>query len=181
MPQMRIKYSGFKLDGSKAIKTIDKAIQVQLREAARRFLRAALTAVAGDFPVDSGMAKGSFLNLARVLRMQLAISVRSTGKRYHTGEIKTPELGASLSTRYGSIGDVLTGSFQTGYTFRFDSRVYHYYLNEFYSIKKVPNTPWKSFEAGRRAFITYMKTEGMAKLPRLSDLVSETRITKTGG
>lgn len=120
-------------------------------EAALQFLQAAAPSV----PVDTGMARGSFLNLVQYLRSkgrepgvdipdvpQRLLKSGRPLKYVHTDNRvfpKTPESATELSTKPTSIIKNVGDKF----TFTYESRVRHLNLNE---------NKWQSFARGRDAF-----------------------------
>lgn len=178
MPLFTGQISKFKFSSGEFTDAVKKAVIIQMRNAARQFVRAALVSVSGSFPVDSGMAKGSFLNLGRLLRVAVPISPKRTNLKYYgagaRGRIKTPELGAELSTQYDSVEDVIKEN-ASGFVFSFDAKTFHYLLNEFYSTRQ-PDSPWNTFEAGRRAFMESIKGS-MSKMPRVTSFLDQTTIS----
>lgn len=68
-----IRIPGLDLENLKA--AIKKAIEIQSRLAARAFIRASVPRV----PIQSGMARGSFLNLGRALRVAIPMPLPYSG------------------------------------------------------------------------------------------------------
>lgn len=152
----------------KALKSIREKVRTQIRQAARAFLRAAMIRV----PVQSGMAKGSFIPLATLLKVALPINptIRRPAK-YLGGDLKSPELGASLATNPNEIfveaGDT--------FTFNYSNDVYHYLLNELTNGGS-KTAPWLSFETGEAAFDEYIEKNFEDKLPNLLNFMKITTI-----
>ena len=143
-----------------------KAIEVQFRQAARAFIRAAVPLI----PVETGMARGSFLNIGRYLRVAIPINPTKFRQRYYPGGLpKTPQAGANLSTPVSEIfnwdGDKLV--------FTFQSDVLHLSLEDQIGVRS-PTAPWKAFDAGRDAF---MSTLSGMKLPNVKSYITKTTIT----
>lgn len=145
-----------------------KSFDRDVREAAYKTLLLAasyfLEAAAPEIPVDTGMARGSFLNLAQFLRgkgvnvnvnipktaQRLLRSARKDGTRkiyyYHTtGERmwKEPKTGQELSTKPGQIIKRTNNVLK----FQYESRVKHLNLNE---------SKWETFERGSSAFQNFL-------------------------
>lgn len=149
---------------------VNRAIEAEFRQAAREFIRAAYPLV----PVQSGMARGSFLNIGRFLRVAVPIAPRRFNQRYYppgggASIPKTPESGASLSTPPNQIirrdGNRVI--------FEFNTRVFHYTLEDLIGVR---SGPWGSFAAGRAAFMTRMRNL-RNRLPNIGSYITRTTIT----
>lgn len=172
------------LDAEAMKKAVREAIEIRSREAARAFVRAAMPRV----PVQTGMARGSFLNIGRALKVAIPIKpnpyrkrVRKNGSTYmqkikwyyppdKSGRMsKTPESGAKLSS------DVPFFAWQNSgkYVFNFQSAVNHFNLNDHYHIA---SGPWHALEAGKDAYIAEM-AKIRNTLPKISAFMLETNIT----
>lgn len=152
-----------------------------MREAAVEFIKASVPKV----PVDTGMARGSFLNMARALnRFGFGVTVDINPARIHSrkkplyyytksGERlpKTPQQGAKL-TEYA------LGIEGNKVIFSFKSNVIHYALMDFYNVKG--NGPWGSMEAGMIAFRAKMKELKGGKIG-LAKFLTKYKITGRGG
>lgn len=150
---------------------IKARIRLAFREGIKSFIRTAVPLV----PVDTGMARGSFLNLGRLVDIQIPISPKSGNKLYYgpdgTWLPKTPQSGASLSTPEEDIiqdrGDRII--------FNFQSQVFHYTLNDFFGLKSNRGYPWNSFVEGRQAF---MKTLSESSLfPDIREYILKSTVT----
>ena len=84
---------------------------------------------------------------------------------------KTPESGAALSTPPSKV----FGQNGLNLKFTFNSRVYHFNLNEFFKSRS-PTSPWLALERGRAAFLTSMQNS-LSDLPKLQQFVGNTSIT----
>lgn len=155
-------------------KTYDEAMKVQLRQAARAWLRAVVPKV----PVYTGMARGSLVPLGRLLRVAIPISINPKAKRRITAKYSR-EAGEALGAF----------NFEDGkngvYTFTVDTQVLHFYLNDTFDIKaKIPqlihDTPWDAFKSGEAAFRTYVETVLPGRLPRIADFVISSAVTQRG-
>ena len=164
----------YDVDVQKARKTIEKVGELQLRSAARAFVKAAIVKV----PVDTGMARGSFLNIGRFLKIAIPIPKRRTRHKdgspilyYHRpgskGIPKTPEAGANLSVY--SFKKLGPGKMN----FEFQSKVLHYVLEDRIGIH---SQRWGSFEAGRNAFIKELRNL-KKRLPRVEAFLLKTTIS----
>lgn len=156
-------------------KTVRLVMQRRMRVAARAFVRAAIKNV----PVQSGMARGSFLNIGRLLRrISIPISPTVTGTFYYRNGVKiakNPEAGALLSTPEE---EVLT---DTGdiYYFNYGTDVFHYNINEFFG-GHAPTAPWLSYAAGHAAFIADMNEKLVRHLPSIKQFLIVDKIEVNG-
>lgn len=158
------------LDAAAYSAAVRAAIELEFRQAARAFIRAALPLV----PTDSGMARGSFLNVGQALRVAVPIQPTRTGLRYYPpgggpSIPKTPESGAALSTPPDQIISNVNGRV----TFQFNTRVFHYTLEDVIGVR---SGPWNSFAAGQRAFVERMRNL-RRRLPHVGAYTTRTSIT----
>jgi hypothetical protein len=158
-------------------KSLDEAMETQMRQAARAWLRAMLSAdlpvirrgtgsSKGIPPVWTGTARGTLIPIGRFLKVAIPISPKV--KRPGRG----PEVGASK------------GKFQFGkaydrYYFRFSTQLAWYTINEFNqsSLPLTHKTPWGGFEIGQKAFQDYCNNEMVKRMPKIRDSIKfKTRI-----
>jgi hypothetical protein len=139
---------------------LDTACQVQIRQAARAWLRAILSR--GLPPVFTGTARGTLKPLGQYLRVAIPISPVAFRKG------KGPGVGASLG-RF----EFLAQNFR--YTFEWDTDLFYYHINEFSSF--VPGfhfrtpIPWHSMAIGQAAFEEYIRTVLPDRIPKVKDFI----------
>ena len=104
-----------------------------LTEAATAFVMNAF----GHVPVQTGMARSSFQPLARELGKNIPLGSHKPTAR------KNPSKGEEQSKKAGFIWSEGTKSI-----FEWWTEVYHYYLNEYRNIPRVPSSPWFSLSKG---------------------------------
>lgn len=175
--------NALKLDKNRYTKAIKSHIYSSFGRAAVKFMDAAAPAI----PVDTGMARGTFLNmlaLARNLGINTSASIPATPQRtrknglpltyYHhdgTKRDKIPVEGANLSTKPDKIiqfrGDKINMEFNTS--------VWHLDLNERFNTR-VPGTPWHSFNRGREAFLRSL-ADLKDNMPRIEKFIAVTTIS----
>ena len=127
----------------KFTKTLDENIKIQIRQAAREWLRAIILKV----PVWTGTSVGSLKPLGAYLRVSIPIDPKVVRKGYG------PSVGAGLQEfsfeRHGNT-----------WSFNFTEEVPHYLVNEYFNANltgfhlKTPG-PYRSFAAGEAAFDKY--------------------------
>ncbi len=144
-------------------------MQTQLRQAARAFLRAVIKRV----PVDTGEARGTLLPLGRFLNVHVPIDPKSfrQNKDAGTGEMDNPLIFDFESTEKG---EYFTAQLQ----------LFHYWWNDFFTQSYVNpqiDPPWHSIDDGVAAFMDYLKTFGLQRLPRLKDFTFVSEIKVNGG
>ena len=151
-------------------KTLDAAMEVQLRQAARAWLRAMLemklpvirgvSKNIGSPPVWTGTARGTLQGLGRELRVKVEIKP----------VVKIPGFGPDTSPAKGRFA---FGKKFDRYYFRYSNTLDYYNLNEFEVSKKklIHKTPWLGFKEGQRAFQDYCNTELGRKLPKVRDSI----------
>lgn len=139
-----------KVDVAKWKKEFEAYMADLLIEAARAFVRAAASRV----PVETGMARGSFLNLGAFVNERIPIRIRrnrNNGTKIYGHEYKNPQAGADKA------------DFKlTNRTFTFSTDVEHFFQDRF--VGNSPKSPWGSIAAGQRAFERVMKA-GLKKAP----------------
>lgn len=160
---MPIKFRGRlsfpKLDVTKYTEALEEAVETQIRQGAREWLRAVIPKV----PVWTGTAKGSLQPLGRFLKV--AIPISPVARRQGRG----PAAGASQgSFKFQRVG--------RRFIFSAETTVDHFIQNNFYEAPSPPfhlkePTPWKAFEAGDEAFIRYIKANLVKRVPKLKDFI----------
>lgn len=160
----KFKFKGLKIKGDWT-KTLEQGIQVQIRQAAREWLRA----VRDSIPEWTGQAKGSVV---------LATGEFGTFAEYlgepkdlnppHSKPSKNPETGGSQA-RYSFTWK------GHRYSFNYYNTIDYFYYNSV--LGKAGNSnpnfdnPWRAILKGRLAFEEYMRTEGIRKLPKIMNLL----------
>lgn len=182
----KLKY--FELEIEKYKKAFNEAMQQHMRQCARAFVRAAVPLV----PIDTGMARGSYLNIGRFLRVNIPLSGRSNrrerSRRNKDGTVRTwteanrwyypPNGGARIPKTPESGADLTTFTFTNDFGklgFTINSKVYHYTIQD-EDAGRSPTSPWRSMQAGREAFREEMK-KIKKKIPRLQHYMLETTIS----
>jgi hypothetical protein len=154
-------FTKLSIDPGRFTKTLDKTMEVQLRQAARTWLRAVILRV----PVWTGTARGTLRPLGQFLRVSIPISPVKFKKGFG------PDVGARKSLYdFSKRG--------TTYAFEFDQELAYYSLNDFFQVNlplRNP-TPWGSFKAGEAAFNKYIATELPKRLPKVEDILTQTEI-----
>jgi hypothetical protein len=160
-------------------KSFDDEMQVQMRQAARAWLRAMLTAELpvvrrgggtskGIPPVWTGTARGTLIPLGRFLKIAIPISPK----------VKRPGRGPNVGA---SKGKFQFGVLHDRYYFRFSTQLAWYTLNEFNAsdLPLTHKTPWEGFEIGQKAFQDYCNNQMTKKLPQVRDAIKfKTRIIR---
>ena len=171
MPQLLLTMDVLEFDSAGYTEELKNRIRSLYRKGIRAFIVAAIPKV----PVDTGMARGSFLNIGRLVGMSIPIHPISDGKVYYGPNglrlPKTPQSGASLSTSSDEALQFKGNKF----VFSFQSKVWHYNLNEFFGLKSNNGFPWGSFAAGREAFMKAMQTGSL--FPDIHEYLLKSTIT----
>lgn len=161
MPGFVMELFDLKFDDKGFRKSVDAAMQTQLRMAAREWLRAVIPHV----PVYTGMSRGTLQPLGRFLNVAIPIRPVAVRKGY---SIETGAAASSFSfTKEG-------GSFY----FTWTNEVLQYQINEFHRVPlplRHP-TPWRSLTAGQRAFDAYAKNVIPKRIPRVNDFITANSI-----
>lgn len=158
-------------DDKEYSKALRKRLEKAFREAASEFVRAAVPLI----PVETGMARGSFLNIGRLLKILIPITPTRFNQQYYIANRislpKTPEQGALLSTPNNELFKWDGNKFK----FTFESRVFHLTLEDVFGVRS-PSAPWRAFETGRDAFIAHIKSlKGL--FPDIKQFMSKATIT----
>jgi hypothetical protein len=165
MFEIRGVFSELHLDVGRFTKTLDATMEIQLRQAARAWLRAVIVKV----PVWTGMSVGSFIPLGAFLRVKIPIvPSASPFAQAAIRQGRTAAAGAAASTfEFRKEGHK--------YIFEFDEGVPSYAINEYFNVKPPINLitpgPYGSFRAGEQAFQDYVTNEIPKRLPRIENIV----------
>jgi hypothetical protein len=182
MISLDIDFTVFKVDQKRFKKTLDKNVKTQMRQAVREFLRAAVPRI----PVDTGMARGAFLHLGRLLNVAVPITPRSKNKLYYHdpayGKPKTQRLGENLTYINGkpSLGirfDTIITRKGNTYLFSIESDIFHLILNDVFGSQTTG--PWKGFQHGRAAFVKYLEDNKTKVFGELSNYLLKSNIGVT--
>jgi hypothetical protein len=179
--------TGFQFKRAEFSDAFKKAIQLEMRNGAKEFVKAALIRV----PVRTGFARGTLLNLgdaigyagatnkpafARKLdkRRLKVVNVSVNGaEEYYQGVPKTPENARQFST---PLNKVFTNNGRT-FSFNYEQTVLYYEINDASSNRYTPSAPWRSFEFGSAAFIDYLERVGLQRLPAITEYIVKKRIS----
>lgn len=159
-----VKYA---LKKSEFTKTLDEACQVQLRQAARAFLRAALTKI----PLYTGMTQGSLVPMARLLGVSLHPKITELAAGHgHKDRTADGERMGKKAFKFKNTKHI--------HSFEFNIPDFYFRVNEFErapaSFKLTNETPWHSFDEGLAAFNAYLSENLVKRAPRLKDYVVTT-------
>lgn len=172
--------TGFEFKRAEFSDAFKKAIQLELRNGAKEFVKAALPRV----PVRTGFARGTLLNLAdaigynaasnkegfnrKLMSKRLKVkNVSVNGKlEYYEGVPKTPENARQFSTQ---INKVFTNNGRT-FSFNYENTVLYYEIND-------ERYQWRSFIFGSEAFISYLERVGLQRLPAITEYIIKKRIS----
>lgn len=163
-----------------------EAVRIHIRQCARAFVRAAITKI----PVQTGMAKGSFLNIGRFLKVNIPLNGKSSKRqRYRKGRTWTekniwyyPPTGSRLPKTPESGANLTAFSFPAAsgkFGFIINSKVFHYTLQDEFGGRS-PSSPWESMRAGREAWREEMK-KIKKRLPKITDYLLESTISLGAG
>lgn len=170
-PVFKITYDVIKIDNEAYRRAVTNYILNKMYDAARAFVRAAIPKV----PVDTGMARGTFLNVGRLLNVTIPINIKSVGKLYNNrGQIlpKQPESGAALAIKADRAlrfqGDT--------FIFEFNQDVFHYNLNEFFG-GHAPTAPWRSYVVGQEAYNRSFASNFIKEFPQIQDYITKETVS----
>jgi len=153
------------IDVGRVTKTLNENMSIQMRQAAREWLRAVITKV----PVWTGTSKGSFKPIGRFLNVQIPISPEVS--RSGMG----PDVGADKSAFHFSRR-------KGNQIFTFEVGVAHYAVNEFHNVNltgqfQLRNPgPYASFKFGELAFNRYVENVMPGRLPKPETFTKMTKV-----
>jgi hypothetical protein len=160
-PKLALK--GLKFNKEAYSKALDEVLDIQIRQAARAWLRAVYPLV----PVWTGESRGSLIPLGQYLRIAIPI-VRNPSADRHGYSWRNEAHGIPK-------GHFNFEHLKTLVRFSFSTDVKQYIINEESNpnppIHLIHSAPWKSFEAGREAFFAYLRENLSKKLPQLKKYV----------
>lgn len=162
----------FKFDRAGFTKTLNRTMGQILRQGARVWLDTILNTVKSSnpdgytsstgFPIETGEALASLIPLAQYLHVALSV---------------TPAPGFKSAVSQGiSEGKfkIIDDNMSTWrYSFMWDSEVYHFFLNDLFSIKTVVLSPWMGVAAADEAMREYMHDELKRRLPKMYKYIYE--------
>lgn len=188
MPRIVVKFVKYRIDGKGYLTAVDKVVDREFTEAMRQFLRAVVERV----PLYTGMSRGSLLPLAHFLGIAGTVDV--IGAKPRRGKSISEGIRRGREFSYKKVKGL--------YTFTFNNKVIHYRINEFQSfaraarqyvdgdgdihilkrpmpLKGPPLPPWKSFQAGSRAFHKHMRGV-IKKLPKVRKFLLSEKVSPGG-
>lgn len=171
MINIKLQLVKVRLDAGAYTDALKKKLQIQMRQAAREFVLAAIVKV----PIDTGQARGTFLPLGRFLKVTIPISgAQPTGLGGATE--KSQRTGAGLLRQKLFQFESETGA----EIFEIDPQLFYFWFNDM-EANGFAGTPWKSLEEGKKAFLRYMRDVAPKRLPRIKDFVKFTKETREFG
>ncbi len=160
----------YKFNAEAYSRSLYTSLNVQVRNAAREFLREMVQHI----PVDTGQARGTLFPLGRFLN----VAVPTNGA--DPTRTKSPSTGSQSQ-------NMLLFDFpesEDGVYFEIQIQLFYFWFNEFFQ-HNYPNaqldTPWESIEAGKKAFISFMKKEAPKRMPKVKDFITVTQVDLTQG
>lgn len=143
-------FRGLRFDMGRYMADLDAALAIQLRLAARAWLRAVITSV----PSWTGQSRGSLQPIGRFIGIAVPAPVSPTapGDRSALGQSQSAFVFAGVNGLH---------------VFHWETHVPHYLINEYYQVALplINPTPWFSLPAGEQAFFAYAQTQVLQHLP----------------
>lgn len=183
MPQINSTFQILSFDAKGYGRAVKRNIEAAFKDCIRKFVMVAAPRV----PVQTGMARGSFLNIGRLVNYIVPISPQPRRNKNGTKKDKvyyhpdgrrfpkTPRSGALLST---PMNDIMFWK-GTKLVFNFRSDVFHLTLQDFFHVKS-PTSPWRSFQEGQVAFVNAFKANrGM--FPNLGEYITVSTVSAGRG
>lgn len=165
MPIVHGQFINLKYDINKHRKVLDEDLQIQMRQAARAWLRATFTHV----PMWTGMARSSLKPLGRYLRVAIPIEPNPKAR-------PSPSKNIALGERQQEFEFDANGY---NYGFYWSTHVLHYQHNEFHpsNIPLLNPTPWESTLYGQNAWDNYVANVLPNRIPKVTDFLHTSIIT----
>lgn len=150
-------FTVLKIDKDRLTKALDEKIKIEMRQAMRAFLDAAIKRV----PILTGMSRGGFVRLGQYLGKQVPIP----------GAQPKPSRNAGR----GFVQSELDES-----NFKYPVYDLAYRINVFqYNFHDPDN--WRATAAGRKAMERYIEKNFAAKLPKITDYITRTTVEFSSG
>jgi len=154
MFKVRLKIPRYTIEKEKYMAALKAKLEVQVRQAARDFVKAAIE----NIPVDTGQARGTFLPLARALNISIPIDGNGVkGKNQTTGASEQNKLIFKFETT------------KTLVKFEVDVQLFYFWVNDIFGHPSGAHPPWESIEEGFKAFMKYIHTTAGTRFPKLKD------------
>lgn len=178
--KVNISIAGFEFKRAEFSDAFKKAIALEMRNAAKKFVEAALPRV----PVRTGFARGTLLNLSDAVgyagasnkaafikkldkRRMKVVNVSVNGLvEYYERVPKTPENARQFST---PMTRVFTNNGKS-WSFNYENTVLYYELND-------AKLNWRSYEFGSAAFIDYLERTGLQRIPAITEYLIRKRLS----
>ena len=179
--RMHVTVTKLKLNQGRLLKAYKDVIKEHIIESAAIFGQLA----APNVPIDTGMARGTFLNLLHLIEQygysieDIPVAPRRTNKNgtpikyYHVGgskHDKTPETAKKYSTQTNNILKVIGNK----YTFNYQTTVVHYNILDTFGTST--QSTWDSYQIGRAGFLLNMKLL-RNKMPNLQKYLTKTTVS----
>ena len=152
-------FQALKVETLKYNKSLDKAMQTQIRQAARAWLRAVILKV----PVWTGTSRGTLKPLGAFLKVAVPINPVVT----------RPDMGPSVGAGQSEFSFLRKDN---TWIFEFDLELVHYVINEYYDVSnyihlRTPG-PYDSLQAGQAAFQAYIEDNLLERTPNLDTFIT---------
>lgn len=146
-------FTVLKLDKDRLTKAVDEKIQVEMRQALRAFLDAAVKRV----PVLTGMSRGGFVRLAQYLGRS-GVSI--------PGARPKPSRNPGRGFAQSELDD--SGFKYPTYNLNYSIHVFQFNFHD-------PDN-WRATAAGRKALERYIEKNFASKLPKVTDYITRTTV-----
>lgn len=144
------RFPGLRFDWQRYMVDLDAALRLQLRLAARAWLREVILSV----PSWTGQSRGSLQPIGRFIGVMVDAPVSATAPGDRSG------LGrAQQAFNFTAAGGL--------YLMHWETHVPHYLINEYYQVNLplLNPTPWLSLDAGERAWYAYIQANLLRNIP----------------
>jgi len=144
------RFPGLRFDWARYSADFDAALRLQLRLAARAWLRAVILSV----PSWTGQSRGSLQPIGRFIGITVPAPVSPTAPGDRSG----------LGRRQQAFNFTAAGGI---YMMHWETHVPHYLINEYYQVDLplLHPTPWYSLEAGEQAWYAYLQGNLLRNIP----------------
>lgn len=189
--EFKFRAAYLRFDGKAFTQKLEAALKKLSKAAAVEFVNAAAPKV----PILTGFARGTFLNILkaagvaqsklpdfsvlqnseRLLKKSLSRPTHKFTKRKKLGIIDKSFLNsASFATAPENILSIDVS--QGVVKFTFATTIDYFQINDVFRNIRTPSSPWQSFEAGRAAYLNYMRTNAVAAMPNPGEFITTSRV-----
>lgn len=171
MPKYYLRAGDYELDYKRMSATVEKRAHQKMRQAARIFLRTVIDII----PVWTGEAMGSLAPIAHYLHVAIP----------STPNINAPYDGFALGASQSYTTSPFIKRENWHFYFEIGSSVPHFNINEYHKVTKwgirlTNPTPWRAFQAGKKAATEFLQRTGKDIVPNFANFIIMKNVMRYG-